>query len=455
MAASRRLVALAAFGFLSCALTGAGLYAQAMDDRTTVIVLALAQGGLYLAAAWLVWRNDLPRGALGVVLAIAVLMRLMTLLAPPYLSNDIHRYVWDGRVQGSGINPYRYVPVDEHLAFLRDDTVFPNINRNNYAHTIYPPVAEMIFFMVTRVSSGVGAMRTAMVGFDIVTILVLLRLLALRRQPRSRVLLYAWHPLTVWEIAGSGHIDAAAIAFVSLAFWAHARRHHALSGVTLGAAVLIKLYPAVLIPALWRPRDWRMPLALVLTALVAYAPYLGVGPRVFGFLPDYAAEEGLESGAGFYLWKLTTSGWQWATAAPRPPNLSVLPYLATAALVLASLALATYLRQREGRDMLGAAGALIFTFLVLLSPHYPWYFLLAITFFCFVPYPPMLYLTTASFLLYVPWGPRGATRFLAESAFPAESALYGPFAVLAVALWWRQHRRVRTGGMENDLTRTN
>lgn len=454
MAASRRLVALAAFGFLSCVFTGVGLYAQAMNDRTTVVVLALAQGGLYLAAAWLAWRTDLPRGALGLILAVAILMRLMTLLAPPYLSDDINRYVWDGRVQGAGINPYRYVPIDGHLAFLRDDTVFPNINRNNYAHTIYPPVAEMIFFMVTRLSSRVGAMKTAMVGFDIVAILVLLRLLALRRQPRSRVLLYAWHPLTVWEIAGSGHIDAAALAFVALAFWAHARRHDALSGVTLGAAVLIKLYPAVLIPALWRPRDWRMPLALALTAVVAYAPYLGVGPRVLGFLPDYAAEEGLESGAGFYLWKLATSGWQWATAAPRPPNLGVLPYLAAAALVLAALAVAAYLRQREGRDTLGAAAALIFTFLVLLSPHYPWYFLLAITFFCFVPYPPMLYLTTASFLLYVPWGPHGATRFLAESAFPAESALYGPFAVLAVALWWRQRRRVRTGGMENDLTRT-
>ena len=65
--------------------------------------------------------------------------------APPLLSSDIYRYVWDGRVQRAGINPYRYLPDAPQLAFLRDPAVFPNINRAEYAPTIYPPTAEALF----------------------------------------------------------------------------------------------------------------------------------------------------------------------------------------------------------------------------------------------------------------------------------------------------------------------
>ena len=57
----------------------------------------------------------------------------------------MYRYVWDGRVQLAGINPYRYVPAADQLAFLRDAAVYPNINRAEYAHTVYPPVAQAIF----------------------------------------------------------------------------------------------------------------------------------------------------------------------------------------------------------------------------------------------------------------------------------------------------------------------
>src|SRR5215469_9412819 len=133
--------ALTAIGALLLLLTGSGLWRQHVYDTDGFTILALVQGAFYLAAVALTRRGGLSRRALIAVLAVAALMRLAALLAPPYLSDDINRYVWDGRVEGAGINPYRYVPADPHLAALRDEAIYPKINRSDYAPTIYPPVA--------------------------------------------------------------------------------------------------------------------------------------------------------------------------------------------------------------------------------------------------------------------------------------------------------------------------
>jgi hypothetical protein len=122
-----------------------------------------------------------------------------------YLSDDVYRYIWDGRVQAAGINPYRYIPTDADLAPLRDETVFPNINRNNYAPTIYPPVAQMLFLAATRVGETVSAIRLVLVAVEAIGIAALFVVLRATGAPRENILLYVWHPLPVWEIAGSGH----------------------------------------------------------------------------------------------------------------------------------------------------------------------------------------------------------------------------------------------------------
>src|SRR5437879_4276819 len=75
--------------------------------------------------------------AMWLIVGVAVALRLGLLLTEPLLSSDIYRYVWDGKVQAAGINPYRYVPSDEALAHLRDSAIYPNINRPDYAVTIY------------------------------------------------------------------------------------------------------------------------------------------------------------------------------------------------------------------------------------------------------------------------------------------------------------------------------
>ena len=162
-----RMRALAAIGAMLLLLTGVGLWRQHVYDTDGFTILALVQGAFYLAAVALTWRGGLSRRALVAALAVAALMRLAVLLAPPYLSDDINRYVWDGRVEAAGINPYRYIPEDPHLTPLRDEAIFPKINRSDYAPTIYPPVAEYIFFLATRLRASLTAMKATLLVFEL------------------------------------------------------------------------------------------------------------------------------------------------------------------------------------------------------------------------------------------------------------------------------------------------
>jgi len=428
----RRVWALTAIGAMLLILTGAGLWRQHVYDTDGFTVLALVQGAFYLAAVALTWRGGLSRRVLIAVLAVAALMRLAVLLAPPYLSDDINRYVWDGRVAAAGINPYRYVPADPHLAALRDETIFPKINRSDYAPTIYPPVAEYIFFLGTRLRGSLTAMKATLLAFELAGVLLLLRLLRDLHLPRERILIYAWHPLTLWEFAGSGHVDAAIVTFVALALWARRRDKPSLTGSALAAAALVKFFPAVLFPALYRRWDWKMPLAAAATVIIAYLPFIGAGSAVLGFLPGYLEEEGLQSGAGFFLWSLLGS------VAPPLEHLGAAPYLALAAAVL--LALAVRILFTAENRYLASALTLAVTATVLLSPHYPWYFAWIVPLICFTPRASVLYLTVACPLLYfVPGGGQ-----LEGARMPFEWAIYGPFAALFAFELWRRHA-TRTG----------
>ena len=374
-----------------------GLLAQFDHNLNRFIIAALLQGAVWTVAAFVVARRA-GRPPLALILVTAALLRLGALAAPVYLSDDIYRYIWDGRVQAAGINPYRYIPTDMHLASLRDEAVFPNINRNNYAPTIYPPVAQMVFFAATRLGETVPAIKLVLVAVEAVGIVALLLVLRTAGAPRQNILLYAWHPLPVWEIAGSGHIDAAVVGFVAIALAGAVTGRRASSGAALAAAALVKFFPLALVPALWRPAksnlgDWRWPSAFFGVVFAAYLPYLGVGPRVLGFLPAYLTEEKLSSGSGF--WFLDIAG----RAAPVP----VAAYLAVAAAVMAGLAVGALRRSADPRASLAWATALATAATLFASPHYAWYFVWLVAPLCAAPWWPAFWPTLTAVLLY--WEP--------------------------------------------------
>ncbi len=262
--------------------------------------LAGAQAILCLAGAALVWNRRSSRAVFWIIFGVGVLLRLGLVGETPKLSDDVYRYIWDGRVQTAGINPYRYIPADPHLAFLRDDAIYPHINRRDYAPTIYPPFTQMFFFAVTRVSESIVWFKTVLLGLEGLTLWLLARLLVSFKLPRERVLIYAWNPLVIWEFS-SGHIDFLMTPLVLLALLARRRRRDALTGVLLGCAALVKFFPLVMFPALYRRWGWKMPFAAALTICLGYLPYVGAGAGVFGFLPGYVGEEEMGNGRFFLL----------------------------------------------------------------------------------------------------------------------------------------------------------
>ena len=432
-----RFLALLGSAFILLGLTVLGLARQRHDDIDLFVAVALAQGAVYLFALWLVRPAGGSRRCLVVILGLAAAMRLLVLAAPPYLSSDVYRYVWDGRVIAAGINPYRYIPTDPHLAALRDAAIFPNINRNNYAHTIYPPAAETMFFAVTRFDDSVVAMKAAMVLCEAIAVVLLLRLLAAAGLPATRIIVYAWHPLPLWEFAGSGHVDAAIIVLIALALSSRGRLGGAIAGLALAGGTLVKFYPAVLLPALWRPLRrrsmWPLPAVFAATLALAYLPFLGVGWGVLGFLPHYLAEEGFTAGggAGFYLWSA-------AKAVLPLGGVSDTAYMAGAAILMLGLAAGVAFERIADDDVALAAALLAAAFILLLSPHYPWYFAWLIVFACLVRSAALLWLTLASFLLYLV--PVGSQLTWDRYRFAVESVLYVPFLVLAAHDFRRQRR---------------
>jgi len=399
-----------------------------------------------LAVWWTFGRKQFPKHALLLILIGGALFRFVLVpLDPPRLSTDIYRYIWDGRVQGAGINPYLYLPVDPRLAGLRDKSIYPNINRREYAHTIYPPVAQMFFFVITRVTESVRGLKGIIVLLDLVTMGLVVATLRAIGQPAERVIVYAWHPLPIFEFGASGHIDALMICFIALALFARTREKFGIAGFALGAATLVKLIPIILFPAIYRRWDKKLPVAFGVTIAVCYLPYiLGAGSSVLGFLPQYAKEEGLQNGARYYLLLLIDYVLDWCGVVHEMPS-AIFNGLALA--FLGSLALWACWRQpRAGSESLEVERRWIFpgyvlalTFSVLLSSYYPWYYCWLAFFLCFVSSPATLLLTLIAWPLY-----RSLVEQSGDDLFRFQSRVFLPFFALLIVIWIIRRLRSRT-----------
>ena len=434
------MILLAVHGALLLALTGGGLLlhqagARFITDppRVDIFVGVLGLAVLvYFSTVRLVLRQAQARHAIWLVLGVAVTVRVLLITSPMLLSSDIYRYVWDGRVQAAGINPYRYIPADPALKPLRDRAIYLHVNRRTYARTIYPPAAQVVFAIVGRISQSVIAMKLAMLAFEVVAVLCLLRLLSIARLPAERVLIYAWNPLVLWSFACDGHVDAIAIGLLAVALLCRAERRFGAAGAFLAGAVLAKFLPIVVAPAFLRGGTfWRPALAGLAVIVALYGLYISAGPHVLGFMGAYGQEEGLDDGRGF--WLLAGLG----HLVPLPHGISVI-YVACVAAGLGLLSLAI-LRRRAGgtaadvvllcRDTAVLAGCAM----AALSPHYTWYFAWLALPSVIAPIPAVIWLSAAPVALYL--DPH-------NSHFLWRSIVYVPAAALTLASVWKGRQRL-------------
>jgi alpha-1,6-mannosyltransferase len=209
---------------------------------------AIAVFSVILAA---IWRDPAPHKRLfRTAILLAVAFRLPLAVPPVNSDNDLIRYLWDGRIQNLGLNPYAVRPADAGLEFTHTENTrrMPSAR----ARTPYPPAAQLFFRLVVTLRDSPRAMKFALVACDLLTILVVWRWLLVSGRNEWLTLAYAWNPLVVLEVAHSGHIDAlGALWTAAAAFWL-TRRRTSLGTVAFVLAVATKLLPIVLAPLLWR-----------------------------------------------------------------------------------------------------------------------------------------------------------------------------------------------------------
>jgi len=366
------------------------------------------------------------RGILIFVFLAAVFFRVCLIPSTPALSSDIYRYVWEGRVQMQGKNPYLYPPASKELAPLKDKTIFPLINRKSHT-TVYPAGAQL-FFLIAHALTGdsLYALKGLLVLFDILTMLLLMGLMRNYGLEEIRFFIYAWNPLVIYEIAQSGHLEGLVVLLVVLAFYLHTIDRKTLAVLTIALASGMKLYPALLFPAIVN-RGERLKAVLTFSVCfsIMYLPYCWTAKkRVLGFLPIYFGKsyESFNLGLKHFL-MLTFPG---------------LGYLFLTKLffgIILVVALVFFLKQK-GKEEAVKYGYMMTGLLLILMPAslHPWYVLWLLPFLPFHPAAAWVYFSGAVTLSYLKYAsPTG----ILPSWIPYLE--YIPlFSLLLVDYFWKQ-----------------
>ena len=353
-------------------------------------------------------------------LALAAVWHVLFLLTPPGADDDIHRYVWDGRVQRLGYNPYILIPADPALSGLH--TSETRTLNNPWLPTIYPPGAELFFRGVTAIHETVFTMKLAFVACDVAIVVLLLRILRDRGEGQHWALAYAWNPLLATEVAGSGHIDILGALLLLISFAALERRWRTLAALTFGLAVSVKFLPLLLLPLYWkrvRVRDGALAAAVV---GLLYIPFLSHGRIPTGSLGTYVQYFRFNDPVFLILERL------------------IAPRILTGLAVLVGLAVASYFagkfttRSADGFALPMAAS------LVCGPVIYPWYLLWLLPFVRSASTVPLMIWTVAIIPTYLVWHLRdlGRAWLVPHWVMLLE---YGCVAIAAAVVWLRAGRR--------------
>ena len=276
-----------------------------------LVLYGLAFSGYGIAVAQLRRMSD-RRGVLALILSLALLYRLTLLLTtPPTLSDDVYRYIWDGRLTNAGVSPYAY-PVNSPLLDRFDSPQRALVN-HNWMASPYLPVAQGYFAVVYWLAPDSPlAFQIAAVFFDLLAGLLVLDMLRRLGFPRIAVLIYFWNPLVVVEFAHGAHVDALMISLLMAALWALVTvRGRLLSAALLAAATLTKGLPVLLLPVTIQRWGWlRVVVYAVLVAAVCVPFALGAGwglnlpwrtTGLFGAIAIYAGSWAFNGGLFHWL----------------------------------------------------------------------------------------------------------------------------------------------------------
>ena len=223
------------------------------------------------------------------VLLAALAVRAVMLLSEPSLSDDLYRYLWEGRALLEGGNPYLHPPA----ALLWPDDPMRSLVNHPEVSSIYPPAALWLFALLGSIAYTPLAIQAAMGLADALIAWGIADILRGRGRSLAGAWLYALHPLAVVESASSGHLEPAAILCLVLAIRAWDRGG---SGVGwAGAGALLKLLPGVVMISLAKKHP-RALLGVAAAAVLTTLPFLDAGPALLRGLTTYAEHWSFNAG---------------------------------------------------------------------------------------------------------------------------------------------------------------
>ncbi len=383
-----------------------------LDTRMPQFIgLLLLAGILYVTGVFWVERFRLGATALLIILASAVLFRVVLLPSRLTPSDDVYRYQWDGRAQRAHLNPYVVFPNSPGLAWLQNPR-HPQPPGED-TPTIYPPLSEFAYRLIDTVP-GYKHVSTML---DLASIPVLMLLLTSMKQPLHRVLAYAWNPAVLISFAMSGHFDSLAIVTLLTALFFLITNRPALSMSALALSFLSKFFPALLLLTFLKRMRLAYMAIFLLLVVAFYLPFLGAGLHLLDGARSYA-QDWLNNASLFHLLRFVARSKFGAELCAGSFLLAMIGYLA-----------------KTQAEPLWSSLVLTGGVLLVSPTAYPWYFTWSIPFLCFYPKPAWLLMSVTSVLAYTPAIAFGADKPLTSSLLML-SLEYGPvYLWLAYSGW--------------------
>lgn len=314
---------------------------------------------------------------------VSIAFRLLFLFSVPALSDDFFRFLWDGQLLSSGINPFQYLPSE-----------FPDINPKVYSqlnsqdyYSVYPPIMQFVFGFAYKLASGdifstLIIMRTAIIVSEVGTLYIIYKMLAHSRIKVEKLLVYALNPLVVIELTGNLHFEAIMIFFIVLSIYLLQRNKIVLSATSFGFAVCTKLLPLILLPLLFKylkvRRGLVYSLVVMLVSILLFLPFLNqqIAANIFNSIELYFQH--FEFNASLYY--LVREIGYWITGYN---IIAVAGKVLPVVFVATSIFIISKYRVSELNRYYSTALLLLFTYYLYSLVVHPWYISLLVLFAVF------------------------------------------------------------------------
>ncbi len=264
-------------------------------ERTSFTTLTLIWTILFATYAVLVKNNY----SFKQLTAVAILFRLLFLLAIPNLSQDFYRFIWDGRMILEGMNPYIFLPENfiksGFLPIEQAKELYEGMGPMNGSHyTNYPPLNQLCFFIAALFSSKsiLGAavvMRIQIILADIGIIYFGSKLLRKIGGNPNKIFMYALNPFIIIELTGNLHFEPVMLFFLVVSLYLFHKKKWILSAFMLAFSISIKLIPLLFLPIFlkrflikkgkieWKENIVKLLLfysTIIITSIVLFLPFL-------------------------------------------------------------------------------------------------------------------------------------------------------------------------------------